>query len=300
MSLTDTAIRAVKPLELIMPITPQETITAIMAYWQRLADENAPNTMWRKNEQPPTGWDAVGFFVEVMLNQRQSEKRACNGAEEFVTRSRGKRWSPRTMWTHISEMTLPELRSFCTFSADNKCSYTGSYAGINADRFTGQHHKRGWLRTNADRIINMYRGYVENIWMDDLPDDNAGKILRIHERFQELAGIGDNLANMAVFQLVRYYGYAGGKESKKLLKMKFDTHVNRVLTRAIISGNEELGSAENYVRDVLNNVGISPLDSPADFDFAVYSIGQDYCQYGYCGKCPIHEQCNIYQKKRYR
>lgn len=267
-----------------MPIAPEETIQSIMAYWNVLEERGEKFTHWAGRCRPLRGWDACRFFIGVMLDQMQPAKRTWAAAEEFVKKARGNHWSPKTIWQHIAQMTIWELRRYCQFDPDNE--YTGAYAGYNARRFPG------WLRNNARIIVDQYE-LVENIWeSDDLPGNNVQKIHEIHKRFAEFNGIGDNLANMAVFSLVRDHGYAGGRNSRRCLRIKFDTHVNRVLTKAILSGNPELISARQYV-DILNTT----LDSPADFDFALYTIGQDYCQYDTCNECPIHEHCNTYKDK---
>lgn len=269
-----------------MSIAPPKTIKAIMSYYDYL-QEIGEEGRWAKRLRPLTDWDACKFFVGVMLDQRSPAERAWAASNEFVEK-RDKRWTPTTFWIHISKMSLSEVNDYCQFKPGG--DYTGFYAGQNCYKFNGKGSQKGWLRQNAKKIVNTYDGRVESIWTDDLPVDNAEKILEIHSRFKEFQGIGSNLANMAVFALVRDRGYAGGIQSKKLLKIKFDVHVNRVITKAIISGNPQLGDAENYV-EKLNG----ELDSPADFDLALYKIGQDYCQYDNCKECPIYNYCNTYK-----
>lgn len=272
-----------------MPIEPEKSLNAIMTYWQELADRNEPYTHYAGKKLTLDDWEAVRFFVGIMLDQRQPADRAWDAAHEFARKAKGRRWSPRTVWQRIAEMNIHEIRDFCQFEDDGK--WQGSYAGINRRKFEGYGRKRGWLRENAQRIIDEYE-YVDNIWNNDLPEDNEGKLLEIHKRLSAFGGIGKNLANMAVFSLIREHGYAGGRKSRGLLKIKFDTHVQRVVDRAIISGNPQLGPAKRYVEKVLNGGGI--LESPADFDYATFRIGKDFCQYDDCGHCPIQGSCNAY------
>lgn len=260
-----------------MPISPEKTIMAIEAYFKILQEEGRSYTHWVGRLVPLTEWEACRFFIGVMLDQRQSAKRAWKAAEEFVEK-RNKKWSAKTFWEHFAEMNIRDLRKYCQFLPDG--DYHKSYAGINAKKFPN------WLRENAQKIVEEYE-VAENIWQKDLPANNENKIAEIHKRFSDFAGIGENLANMATFSLVRDHGYFGGWKSRKFLKIKFDTHVNRVISKAILSGNPEAGDALSYVK-VLNET----LDSPADFDRALFAIGQDFCQYDDCGHCPIKNACN--------
>lgn len=275
----------------MMTIEPQKTLEAIMAYWQTLSDAGDPCTHWAPRKRTLDEWEACRFFLWVMLDQRQPVGRASAASQEFITKARQNHWSPRTLWQRIVEMKLHEIQDFCKFEYDER--WHGAYAGINAHKFEGYGRRKGWLRDNAQQIIDEYE-YVDNIWNADLPKDAEKQLIEIHNRLSRFNGIGNNLANMAVFSLVRDYGYAGGRKSKELLKIKFDTHVHRVIDRAIISGNPQLGSARTYVKKVLNGSRI--LESPTDFDYATFRIGQDFCQYDDCEHCPIRLNCNAYQQ----
>lgn len=274
-----------------MSIDPEKSLKAIMAYWQALADRNEPFTHWAGRRTTLEDWEAVRFFIGVMLDQRQPADRAWAASHEFVKKAKGCKWSPRTVWHRIAEMNVHEIRDFCQFEHDEK--WRGAFAGINSRKFEGYGRRRGWLRDNARKIIDEYE-YVDNVWNDDLPKDNGEQIAEIHRRLADFSGIGKNLANMAVFSLVRDHGYAGGRKSRGLLKIKFDTHVHRVVDRAIISGNPQLGPAKHYVEKVLNGGGV--LESPADFDYAALRIGQDFCQYDDCDHCPVNLVCNAHLK----
>lgn len=269
-----------------MYIEPEKSLKAIMEYWQALAVRNE-HSHWPERKRTLKEWEAVRFFVEVMLNQRQPADRAWAASHEFVSKAKARHWSPRTVWQRIAEMSVHDIRVFCQFEHDKK--WHGAYAGINFRKFEGYGRRKGWLRENAQKIIDEY-GLVDNVWNGDLPRDNEGQLQKIYERLSAFGGIGKNLANMAVFSLVRKHGYAGGMKSRGLLKIKCDTHVHRVIDRAIISGNPQLGPARLYVEKVLNGAGV--LESPADFDYTAFRIGQDFCQYDDCGHCPINAACN--------
>lgn len=272
-----------------MAIAPEKSLKAIMAYWQKLADDGEFFTKWASRKQLLDGWEAVRFFIGVMLDQRQPADRAWAASHEFIRKAKAYHWSPKTVWHRLAEMNVQQIREFCRFENDEK--WSGAFAAINSRKFEGYGKRKGWLRENAQKIIDEYE-YVDDIWNGGLPKDSEIQIEEIHSRLSAFSGIGKNLANMAVFSLVRERGYGGGRKSKGLLKIKFDTHVRRVVDRAIISGNPQLGSARDYVENVLN--GGEVLESPADFDYAVFRIGQDFCQYDDCAHCPISSACNAH------
>lgn len=267
-----------------MSIAPEKTIKAVEAYFKKLQKEDDPYTKWAKRNNHLKDWKAIKFFIQVMLDQRQPFERVIAAAEEFVEK-RDKRYQPENFWQYFAKMSIRDIKEFCQFEPEG--DYTGSYAGINANKFPH------WLRDNAEKIVKEYGGRVENIWEEDLSEDNEEKIKEIHRRFKEFEGIGEGLANMATFSLVKGYGYAGGIKSQKFLRIKFDTHVKRVVEKAILTGNEELGSAKAYVQELNKK-----LKSPADFDQMLFKIGQEYCQYNSCEDCPINKACNTCQLRK--
>lgn len=262
-----------------MPVAPEQTIDAIMAYVKD--DLRSKCRFWPRKIRELVGWDACQFFIFVMLDQMQRVERTMAAAKDFIDK-RDKRWTPRTFWRNIAQMKLRDVKRYCTFSDKNEHAYNGKYAGYNANKFSG------WLRKNA-RIITERYEVVENIWLKDLPDEPSKKIDELTRRFADFHGIGNNLANMAVSILVRNYGYAGGESSKKFLRIKFDVHVKRVVEKAMLFGTEWQGNSRRYVNK-LNEV----LDSPAEFDYAAFYIGKNFCMKDKCEECPICEQCNTY------
>lgn len=60
----------------------------------------------------------------------------------------------------------------------------------------------------VEKIMGYYEGDVRNIWRV-----KHTEVYKIYDRFKEFDGIGDALAKMAQFILVRNYGIAGGKYS---------------------------------------------------------------------------------------
>ena len=102
----------------------------------------------------------------------------------------------------------------------------------------------------------------------------------------EFDGIGDALAKMAQFILVRNYGVAGGQDSQHLMSIKPDILVQRVLFRYGLSPKK----TAKTVADTVDKLG---LDSPADFDAAVWIIGREYCSNTEpdCSGCPLNKLC---------
>lgn len=266
-----------------MSIAPEKTIKAVDAYFKKLKNEDDPYTKWAP-KRSLKDWDAIKFFIHVMLDQMQLADRAMAAKDEFVDK-RDKRWTLDTFWKNFAQMYLNDIKKYSRFEPEG--DYTGAYAGKNVNKFTK------WLRENAKIIVDEYSGRVENIWEEGLPKENEEKIKEIHRRFKKFHGIGEGLANMATFSLVKDHGYAGGIKSQKFLRIKFDTHVRRVVEKSILTGNEELGSAKAYVHELNKK-----LESPADFDQMLFKIGQEYCQYDLCEECPIHKACNTYQLRK--
>lgn len=266
-----------------MTIRTEDTIKAVEHYAESIQRK------WKKRIVPLRGWDACKFFIWVMLDQLMVADRARAGAQDFVNRRYDfcpPQATPKTFWKHVTKIHLNNKNIF-KFTDENEKGHSGAYAGRNINKFPA------WLRNNANMIIEDYGSIVENIWEKGLSDDNEKKIEELHERFEGFAGIGPNLANMAVFSLVRDHGYAGGWESRKYLRIKFDTHVRQVVSRAFL-GTSQADDAEAYVKE-LN----SKVQSPADFDFALFTIGQKYCYRDNpdCTKCPIHESCVYYNSE---
>lgn len=267
-----------------MAIRTEDTIKAIEHYAKSIQRK------WKKRIVPLRGWNACKFFIGVMLDQRMLARRSWAAAQDFVDRRYDfcpPQATAKTFWQHVANIHLNNKNIF-KFTDENEWGYSRAYAGVNRDKFPI------WLRNNANRIIEEYGSIVENIWEKDLPDENEKRIEKLHERFEKFNGIGQNLANMAVFALVRDHGYAGGWGSRKYLRIKFDTHVKQVVTRAFLYGTSGVDNAEAYVKE-LN----SKVQCPADFDFALYTIGQEYCfqEDPDCPECPIHESCAFHNKE---
>ena len=209
------------------------------------------------------------FFVSVMLDQMQKTERAWEAGQYMV---KYYFYDTGDFWQEISDSHLSTIKKICRRGYDGKAFALG----VKSNDFPKN------LKSAAKKIVGEYKSDVRNVWNNV----DAEHVDEIYNRFREFEGIGDALAKMAQFILVRDYGIAGGKESKKYLSVKPDTHLQRVLFR--------LGLAETKTAaSVVANVGNLNLRSPADFDWAVWNIGQEFCHSHEpaCSNCPLDKIC---------
>lgn len=287
-----------------MSIKVQATIDMINAYYSEYLNPIL-DKKWATENNVPTGLEACSFFLGVMLDQMQRAERAWEGGRELAQKLKNE-YAPsqrvhfQDIWYSLSririnnENSFNRLKEFCSF--DEGGEYSGYYAGVNCNDFPK------WLVNNAKIIANQYDGVVENIWgggddlyIDEICADTADKHSNLEKKFMEFDGIGENLAHMAVFILVRDRGLCREKGVEKCLKIKLDTHVKTVLERTILCSHPEVGT----LRDVINTLN-SDLDSPANFDNALFTIGKNFCfsdKEPLCKFCPIKDVCNTYNSK---
>ena len=247
--------------------------TAIMNSIMRHYDQivvDRPDLAWRKARM--TIRHANEFFVGVILDQRQKLERAWDGGKHFCDR-----FDHANLWEEIANTDIRTLRRISRegFGA-GWCGWTGSYAGLNVNKFPG------WVKEGARLILRNYKGDVRNIWRGTRPEE----VGTIYDRFLEFPGIGDALAKMAQFALVRGYGIGGGEKNKSRMQVKPDVHVCRVTHRAGLTSKPNASV-------VASEIGRLPLESPADFDLAVLFIGRDFCHRTEpeCTLCPIDTVC---------
>lgn len=210
---------------------------------------------------------ANALFVGIMLDQGQNADRAWEGGRHLVENH----FKEGNFWESIYQSDVKELREICTSGFNGK-SYAISFQ---TNKFPV------WLKSAAKLMIDNYGGDPRKIW--NVPAD---KVCLIYERFAEFDGIGDALAKMAQFILVRNHGVAGGKDNQHLMSVKPDMQVRRVLTRAGVSPTESIKDTI-YALEQLN------LARPADFDAVLWSVGRDYCikKNPNCAECPIKKSC---------
>ena len=244
-------------------IDRKDQVRAIMSYYRKnpvkWADERRRFKKRKANE----------FFVGVMLDQMQEADRAWEAGKHMVKHCFN---GTDDFWQEIADTHLSTLKKIC-----RKGYYGQAFAlGVKVNSFPRN------LKSAARKIIDEYKSDVRNIWNDV----DAEHVDKIYDRFKEFEGIGDALAKMAQFILIRDYGVAGGKKSKRYLSVKPDVHLQRVLFRLGISEKETATSVNANVDDLR-------LRSPANFDWAVWNIGREYCHSREpdCSHCPLEKVC---------
>jgi endonuclease III len=247
-----------------------ESITGkILKYYKKLSHlEDYPWIHWTETRRRFTEIKANKFFVSVMLDQGQKTDRAWKGGDHLVENYFCHKDG---FWNGVSESTHRNVTKICQRGYDGT-SYTSNRI---FNKFPS------WLISAADRMFSKYNGDPRNIWAV-----TPGQVSLIYDRLKEFDGIGDALAKMGQFLLVRSYGVGGGLASQHLLAIKPDTLVSRVMYRTGISPTTK-------VKDVIDSTGKLCLKSPADFDAASWMIGRDYCKKSApkCTSCPISGEC---------
>ena len=244
-------------------------IESIMRHYDQIVVDR-PDLDWRTDRM--TKRRANRFFVGVILDQRQKLERAWDAGRHFCDR-----FDHADLWGQIANTDIRTLRRISSEGfGDGWRGWTGSYAGLNVNKFPS------WVKEGARLIVRNYGGDVRNIWRGVRPEE----VGTIYDRFFEFPGIGDALAKMAQFALVRGYGVGGGEKNKTRMQVKPDIHVCRVTYRAGLT-------SKPTPRVVASEIGRLPLDSPADFDLAVLFIGRDFCHPTEpdCTHCPIGKVC---------
>ena len=231
----------------------------------------APSTVnfrWSRVRKRFTLNSANAFFVGVMLDQGQKAERAWEGGRHLVAHHFGGR---RGFWAEIRNTHPRTVAKICRYGHDGK-SYASVYC---VNRFPR------WLRSAAVRMGDQYDGDPRAIW-----SVGPEKVALIYDRFREFDEIGDALAKMAQFALVRDHGVAGGRLNQSRMAVKPDILVRRVLARTGIAESDDIGA----VLDTLESLN---LRRPADFDAALWVIGREFClkTSPRCQPCPLRSAC---------
>ena len=249
-------------------INKQIQVRAVMSYYRELKkNQEAPE--WAETRQRLTASKANGFFLGVTLDMRQPAERAWCAGRHLAKNPDFK--GVGNFWDRVASTHLNTIKKICR-EGYNKKHYM---AGVHANRYPI------WLKENAKKIVGQYDSDVRNVW-----NVRPNEVNQIYYRFMEFSGIGHALASMAQFILVRSMGVAGGVKNRKQMKVKSDEHVRRVLYRLGISGSQDPKSAEQAAE------GLN-LKSPADFDWAIFNIGREYCRprSPKCPNCPLCDVC---------
>ncbi len=241
----------------------------ITSYYKVLASsEDYSWVRWAEKRLRFSRTKANKFFVGVLLDQGQKAERAWAGGDHLVEHYF---IHEESFWHGVAESSLEEVIKICQ-GGYNGTSYAPNYT---FNKFPV------WLKSAADKMLDEYDGDPRKIWA--VPPKDVSKI---YNRLKEFDGIGDALAKMGQFILVRTYGVAGGSSSQKKLAIKPDALVKRVMYRTGVSPSQKL-------KDVIESTEKLRLRSPADFDAATWIIGREYCSKSSpkCTDCPISEGC---------
>ncbi|MCP4339839.1 MAG: hypothetical protein GY799_13350 [Desulfobulbaceae bacterium] len=207
---------------------------------------------WAETRRRFSKKSANKFFIGVMLDQGQVTERAWDGGEYFVENYFN---GTDDFWGEIASAHHATLKKIC------QKGYEGKSFAI---RHTYNTFPK-YLKASAKMICEKYESDVRNVWKVKPQDVSV-----IYDRFTEFQGIGDALAKMAQFILVREYGVAGGENNQNKLAIKPDILVRRVLSRVGLVESE-------HINTVITTVEKFNLESPADFDAVTWAIGRNYC-----------------------
>lgn len=242
----------------------------IINFYKKLEkDEMYSWVKWVKKRKRFTRDRANKFFVGVMLDQGQLAERAWEAGEYLVDNYFRK---GNNFWEQILDEHHAKIKSICKTGFNGKAFALG----FKVNKFPM------WLRYAAKKILDEYNSDVRNIW--NIASVEA--VDTIYDNFIDFKGIGDGLAKMAQFILVREYGVAGGYDNRSKMKAKPDILLRRVTYRTGISQSEK-------TKDVISSIDNLGLESQADFDAAAWTIGREFCfkTGSDCGQCPIEKSC---------
>jgi endonuclease III len=254
---------------------PVNKVKEIMRFYKHLESHDDYRWIrWAKSRRRFHKTTANKFFVGVVLDQGQVAERAWDGGAHLVDNYFN---GSDDFWGEIAKTHHRTIKRIC------QTGYNGKSFAIKNTYNTFPLY----LKSAANKIIDEYDSDSRNIWKV-LPQD----VQAIYDRFTEFKGIGDGLAKMAQFILVRNYGVAGGKANQHLMAIKPDILVRRVLHRLGLTETEKI----SHTISTVENIG---LKSPADFDASTWVVGREYCfkTNPNCRECPIKIACN-YARKR--
>jgi endonuclease III len=244
-------------------------IAEILKHYKKLSSlEDYSWVRWAEKRLRFSETKANKFFVGVLLDQGQKAERAWDGGAHLVENHFQHQ---KGFWYGVSESSLSEITRICQRGYDGT-SYAQNYT---FNKFPS------WLKSAADKMISEYDGDPRNIWAV-----SPEQVSLIYDRLKGFDGIGDALAKMGQFILVRNYGVAGGSVSQHLMAIKPDDLVRRVMYRAGVSPSSK-------AKDVIESTEKLRLKSPADFDAASWIVGREYCNKTSpkCTDCPISNGC---------
>ena len=254
-----------------MAHTPLSLVRESLRFYEQMiqTDKHA-HFAWTKDRHRFTQQKASAFFVGVMLDQGQKAERAWEGGKDLVSKHFR---DHANVWEAIRKTSDQDIKSICTKGFNGK-----SYASVHA---TNKFPK--WLSEAAKAMEGTYQDDPRKLW-----NVKADNVTAIYDRFIKFKGIGDALAKMAQFILVRNYGVAGGQLSQASMSIKPDILVRRVLFRTGTSTDEALAPS-------ICTIELLPTDRPADVDAAIWTIGRVFClkTNPKCLSCPLNAKCTF-------
>ncbi|MDD9883919.1 MAG: iron-sulfur cluster loop [Gammaproteobacteria bacterium] len=146
---------------------------------------------------------------------------------------------------------------------------------------------------SAVQIIDKYSnncGKAQYMWTGD---NLRGK--DVVDRFKEIRGVGDKIANMAVRILVTRFEQPIETAS---IDISVDRHIARVVRRLGLIGKNTPKSQEKKV--IVDKARELHPDFPALIDLPIFIIGRNYCHETNpnCGDCPMTKLCDHALHKR--
>lgn len=246
-------------------MSTKQTISLAMNHYEKLAAKGIG--VWQ-NRRFRDAQAANEWFIGLLLDRHQQAGRAWDGGKHFVRNH----FTDGNFWTEISKCHLGKLKRICNSGFEGK-AYALSFAN---PTFPND------LKKSAKLIVSEYSGDVRKVWNGI----RAPNVRELYDRLIQFPGIGVALARMGQFALVREYGVGGGEASKSKLCIKPDMHVCRVAFRAGLTLSARIPV-------VMKEIDAMRLESPADFDLALWNIGREYCspKKPDCQKCPIGPKC---------
>lgn len=239
-----------------------------VAHALRLQTRSMEWGQWRAGTTKFRASAANEFLLGVMFDFGGRAKFAWEKASHLCRRLAGNGDVTR-LWQRLSSMDGRRLRGLLHHGYGGKAYHR--YHTVLARR----------LPTAAGQILSEYDGDPRRIW------NGKRDVIVVRRRLDAIAGIGPQLARMAVLILARDYGLLGGRRARRFLEPKVDVHVRRVFRRC---GLVEPRCSD---RDVTDAARLLAPDYPASLDGPAWEIGQKWCRPRgpKCDECGIGDVC---------
>jgi len=244
--------------------TKRKVVSALKAYARKMEDWVHPIAKVKKLRPS----SANSFLLGVMFDRNIDADMAWK-AGEWINDSLGEPNDPSALWKALARMGRKQLLGFLRYG------YGGKAFHRYYRTFANQ------LPKAAEHILKKYKGDPRRIW------NSRRDVSRVRESLEDIPGIGQALARMAVLILVRNYGLLGGKSALPQLDIKTDALLMRVFKRSglIASRDTEQGAIETARK-------LSPR-FPAVLDAPAWEIGRKRChpRNPECKVCPLSKVC---------